>query len=169
MEDFLVESGWALPETDTVVRVASRLISAVLLGAMVGLERERRGRAAGLRTHMMVALGSALFTLTPMEMGASASDVAQIVKGIATGIGFLGGGAILKLAAEREIKGLTTAAGIWLTAAIGMGAGAGKMWLCLIAALASVVILALLGPLEAYVNPDDAANHKSESHEPMPK
>jgi putative Mg2+ transporter-C (MgtC) family protein len=156
MEMWLEEAGWELPPAATLVRLFSRLLSAVLLGALVGLERERRGMAAGLRTHMMVALGAALFTLVPIEVGGStAADLAQVVKGIAAGVGFLGGGAILKLAAEREIKGLTTAASIWLTAAVGMASGAGKMWMALMSVAISLIILAALAPLEPLVNRDE--------------
>lgn len=142
METWLEHSGWALPPADLAVRVGSRLITAVVLGGVIGWEREIRGRAAGLRTHMMVALGSALFTLIPLESGHT--DLAAIVKGVAAGIGFLGAGAILKVIEEREIKGLTTAGSIWFTAAMGVACGAGKMWVALTATLLSVVILALV-------------------------
>lgn len=152
METWIAEAGWEVPPAVTFVRIGSRLFSAIVFGALVGLERERRGMAAGLRTHMMVCLGAALFTLVPLE-ASDFVDLAQVVKGLAAGIGFLGGGAILKLAAEREIKGLTTAASIWLTAAIGMASGAGKMWMALIASVLSLVILALLAPLESYLGP----------------
>lgn len=148
MDDFLQASGWSLPDTTTLIRTASRLISAAALAALVGWEREKHGRAAGLRTHMMVALGAALFTLIPLHAGAGASDLAQIVKGIAAGVGFLGAGAILKLAPEKDILGLTTAASIWLTAAIGLAAGAGQLWTALIATILALVILFLLFRLE---------------------
>src|SRR5690606_42058828 len=78
----------------------------------------------------------------------NAADLAQVVKGVASGIGFIGAGAILKLAAEREIKGLTTAASIWLTAAVGLAAGAGQMRSALLSVLLSLFILAVLGRLE---------------------
>ena len=165
MEMWLEEAGWELPTAATLVRLFSRLLSAVLLGALVGLERERRGMAAGLRTHMMVALGAALFTLLPLEVGGTSADLAQVVKGIAAGVGFLGGGAILKLAAEREIKGLTTAASIWLTAAVGMASGAGKMWMALMSVVISLIILAALAPLDTLVNPDEDHSAPSDKGE----
>jgi putative Mg2+ transporter-C (MgtC) family protein len=157
METWLAEAGWDAPSASMLMRIGSRLFSAVIFGALVGLERERRGMAAGLRTHMMVCLGAALFTLVPLEVSDSV-DLAQVVKGLAAGVGFLGGGAILKLAAEREIKGLTTAASIWLVAAVGMASGAGRMWLALITVVMSLIILALVAPLEAYLTPESDQN-----------
>jgi len=148
METFLRESGWALPSTIAMVRIISRLVSAAVLGGLVGLERGVHGHAAGLRTHMMVALGSALFTLVPMESGATASDLAQLVKGIAAGIGFLGAGAILKLVSEHQIQGLTTASSIWLTAAVGLAAGAGHQWTAVATVALSLTILLVLGRWE---------------------
>jgi putative Mg2+ transporter-C (MgtC) family protein len=144
VEGLLHEVGLTLPPATALVRIAARLLCAAILGAIVGWERESRGRAAGLRTHIMVALGAALFTLAPMEAGANASDLAQLVKGIAAGIGFLGAGAILKVAAEREIQGLTTAASIWLTAAVGLAVGAGQVWLALFAIVLSLATLVAL-------------------------
>jgi putative Mg2+ transporter-C (MgtC) family protein len=136
--------------------MGSRLLTAVVLGGVIGWEREIRGRAAGLRTHMLVALGSALFTLVPLESGSQ--DLANIVKGVAAGIGFLGAGAILKLTAEREIKGLTTAGSIWLTAAMGVACGAGKMWIALASIVLSIVILAVVARA-APANDQDTSEH----------
>jgi len=143
MDDFWIESGWALPPIATMVRLASRLIAAVVMGAVVGIEREQSRRAAGLRTHMLVALGATVFTLVALEAGATSADLATVVKGIASGIGFLGAGAILKLTSDREIHGLTTAASIWLTAAVGIAIGAGYMWLALGSILLSLATLVL--------------------------
>lgn len=85
------------------------------------------GKPAGLRTHMLVALGSALFVVASLEFGMSSSDLSRVIQGLATGIGFIEGGAIFKLNEEREITGLTTAAGIWLTAAVGVAVGDGAL------------------------------------------
>jgi putative Mg2+ transporter-C (MgtC) family protein len=128
-----------------------RLTLALALGAAVGWERERHKRAAGLRTHILVALGCATFTLVGLEMakGDAGSDAAsRIVQGVVTGIGFLGAGTILKLDAEQRIKGLTTAAGIWTTAALGVVAGSGRLLLALLLATLTLVTLALLPKLE---------------------
>jgi putative Mg2+ transporter-C (MgtC) family protein len=152
METFLTDAGWDLPPTSTLVRFGSRMLSAVVMGAIVGIEREQSRRAAGLRTHMLVALGATVFTLVPVEAGALAADLANVVKGIAAGVGFLGAGAILKLAADREIQGLTTAASIWLTAAVGMAIGAGYMWLALGAIILSLATL-ILGRFDSNKTP----------------
>jgi putative Mg2+ transporter-C (MgtC) family protein len=150
VETFWLETGWALPSAAATTRFVARLISAAVLGGLVGWEREARGRAAGLRTHMMVALGAALFVLVTLESGGH--DVAYLVKGIAAGIGFLGAGAILKLTDEREIRGLTTASSIWLTAAVGMAAGLGQQWLGLVAVAISLLILFVVGRWEGQRN-----------------
>ena len=121
---------FTLSETELLAagRAVGRLVVAVMLGAVLGFERQRRGRAAGLRTHSLVALGAALFTVVPMLFGATAADLAQVVKGLAAGVGFLGAGAILKGSEQGDVQGLTTAANIWLTAAAGLAVGAGWVW-----------------------------------------
>src|SRR5688572_31193834 len=103
-----------LPGWTELFRVTIRLVVAVILGGLLGLQREREGKAAGLRTHMLVALGAALFTIAPLEAGMSFENLSRVVQGIATGIGFLGAGTILKGREQHEIQGLTTAAGVWL-------------------------------------------------------
>jgi putative Mg2+ transporter-C (MgtC) family protein len=128
-----------------VIRISLRLGCAAALGALVGFERESKNRPAGLRTHMMVALGSAVFALLPFEVGVpETSDLVHLVEGIAPGIGFLGAGAILKLAAEKDIVGLTTASSIWLTAAVGLAVGAGAFAIAVVATLLSLLILAVI-------------------------
>src|SRR5688572_8659351 len=125
MDIVLQELAKEIPDPAQIIRVTIRLTSALLLAAVVGWERERSGHSAGLRTHLLVALGSALFTIIPLESGATAADNTRVIQGIAAGIGFLGGGVILKIAGDKEVLGLTTAAGIWLTAAIGIASGMG--------------------------------------------
>src|SRR5438270_13120373 len=90
------------------VRMAVRLIVAVLLGGMLGYQREHTGKAAGLRTHMLVSLGAALFVLFPEQAGMTTADLSRVIQGVATGIGFLGAGTILKRTDEVHIHGLTT-------------------------------------------------------------
>ena len=149
MLEFLIrEIAGSFPDAAESARVTIRLIAAALLGAVVGIERERTGKAAGLRTHMLVSLSSALFVLAPLEAGMSQADVSRIIQGVAAGIGFLGAGAILKLDAEREIRGLTTAAGIWMTAAVGVAAGMGRLGLAAIAVALGWIILAIMGRVE---------------------
>ncbi len=115
-----------LPDLQTVTRITIRLSLAAVLGGVLGYEREQEGKAAGLRTHMLVALGAALFVLIPQQAGVSDADLTRVLQGLVAGIGFLGAGTIIKGQGEEEVKGLTTAAGIWLTAAVGTGAGMGR-------------------------------------------
>jgi putative Mg2+ transporter-C (MgtC) family protein len=144
----IMETIFEAPDLVELLRVSARLLVAALLGGLLGWERSRAGKAAGLRTHMLVALGAAVFTIAPIEAGMSVSDLSRVFQGIAAGIGFIGAGAILKVASEREIHGLTTAAGIWLTAAVGMAVGAGRVWLPLIAVAIALVVLASVGYVE---------------------
>src|SRR5690606_5203999 len=127
-----------------VTRVCARLLVAVVLGGLLGYERESRGISAGLRTHMLVALGAAIFVLVPLEAGVSQADLSRVLQGVVTGVGFLGAGAIIKLNQEQEIKGLTTAASVWLTAAIGVAAGMGREMTAILSALLALFILAVL-------------------------
>ena len=117
---------FALPDVGTGTTIVVRLLMATLLGALLGYERERGGHPAGLKTHILVSAGSALFVLVPLLAGASMDATTRVMQGVVQGIGFLGAGAILKQANDERIQGLTSAAGIWLAAAIGMTAGLGK-------------------------------------------
>ena len=126
------------------VRIVFRLSLAALLGGLLGYQRERQGKAAGVRTHMLVALGAALFILVPERAGTPVVDLTRVIQGVAVGIGFLGAGAIVKHDAERSIQGLTTAAGIWLTAATGLACGAGRAATAIVSAALAFVILALV-------------------------
>ncbi|HEX5471579.1 MAG TPA: MgtC/SapB family protein [Lacipirellulaceae bacterium] len=130
---------------------ATRLAVAAVLGGVIGLEREWKGHWAGLRTHMMVALGAALFLLVgTIAVKGETAPMARIIQGIAEGVGFLGAGAILKLSEQREIRGLTTASSIWLAAALGAAAGLGAYALATAAICVSIFILAILLPVEKY-------------------
>ncbi|MBD3343810.1 MAG: MgtC/SapB family protein [Chitinivibrionales bacterium] len=121
---------------------AIRIVFASLLGALIGLERDMHGRSAGLRTHILVAMGAAVFTIISVNIacsaGTSVSDPARIAAQIVTGIGFLGAGVILKDGAN--IRGLTTAACLWIAAAVGMTAGSGYYLIA-----GTVALLALFG------------------------
>jgi putative Mg2+ transporter-C (MgtC) family protein len=145
--DVLVDDLFHLPDLAQLVRVLVRVLVAAALGGLLGFERERAGKAAGLRTHMLVALGAALFVLFPAEAGMGPGDLSRVIQGVATGIGFIGAGTILKKAESEEIQGLTTAASIWLTAAIGMAVGAGRLWLPVLCAGAAWIILFVLSRL----------------------
>lgn len=145
--DALLEE-FALPDANQMVRVFVRLMISAILGGVLGLQREKEGKPAGLRTHMLVAVGATMFTLAPLEAGMAIQDLSRVIQGVATGIGFIGAGTILKLTQQREITGLTTAAGLWLTAAIGMAVGAGRLWLPVLGMLLAMVVLSVLGALE---------------------
>jgi putative Mg2+ transporter-C (MgtC) family protein len=137
-----------LPDTVHVLRVVVRLLAAALLGGVLGLERLREGKEAGIRTHALVAMGAAVFTLTTLESGAGAADLSRVIQGVAAGVGFLGAGTILKLTSEHKIEGLTTAATIWLTAAIGMAVGAGWIWPAVCGVFLAWIVLAGGHPVE---------------------
>jgi putative Mg2+ transporter-C (MgtC) family protein len=136
----------------------TRLAVALVLGGMIGLERERQERAAGLRTVTMVALGSCLFTLIGAYGfgGPSRVDPTRVAAQITTGIGFLGAGAIFMR--KDLVRGLTTAATIWATAAIGMAAAAGAFFLCAFTTLLILFVLTVLKPMERrfFKRPDEA-------------
>ena len=133
-----------LGNADDVTRVVVRMLVAVLLGGLLGFERESVGASAGLRTHMLVSLGSALFVLIPLQAGMQIEDLSRVLQGVTAGIGFLGAGAILKQKDQNDIKGLTTAASVWLTAAIGVAAGMGREATAVVSTIFALVILALL-------------------------
>ena len=152
--DILKQELSDVPSAAEFTRIAIRLLAAVILGGMVGLEREAAGKAAGLRTHMLVALGAALTLVVAYRMDMPEADQSRIIQGLVTGVGFLGGGAILKITDERRIRGLTTAAGIWMTASIGIAVGAGKLATAIMATFLTFVVLRLLQLLEARFFPE---------------
>ena len=119
--------------------VMLRLILSVVFGGLIGLEREVVHRPAGLRTHMLVSLGSALFVLVTLET--LPNEAARIIAGIATGVGFLGAGTIFK--AKTEVHGLTTAASIWAVAAVGLAVGLGYYFMTIIAVVLILIVLQL--------------------------
>ncbi|WP_229455122.1 MgtC/SapB family protein [Massilia sp. KIM] len=129
---------------EDITRIVVRLLVALVLGGLLGYERERVGASAGLRTHMMVSMGSALFVLIPLQAGMEVSDLSRVLQGVTAGIGFLGAGAILKHNDKDDIKGLTTAASVWTTAAIGIAAGMGREATAVLSALFAIVVLAIL-------------------------
>ncbi len=140
-----------LADATQITQICVRLFIAVLLGGLLGYERERNESAAGLRTHMMVALGAALFVIAPLQAGMAIQDLSRVLQGVIAGIGFLGAGAIIKLGDKEQIKGLTTAASIWATAAIGMAAGMGRELTAILSTALALVILAVLPRLEMYI------------------
>jgi putative Mg2+ transporter-C (MgtC) family protein len=144
-----------LKDVTEITRITTRLLIAALLGGMLGFEREQRGKAAGVRTHMLVCIGAALFVVIPQQAGINEADITRVTQGIITGIGFLGAGAILKGDDEKSLKGLTTAAGIWLTAAIGIAAGLGRESSAILCTLLALIVLIVIPKLVARLDRDD--------------
>ncbi len=142
----------ALSDTEIV----RRLILAAALGAVFGLERELRQKSAGLRTNILIAVGSAVFTVMSIEMAVGTSaDPARIAAQIVAGIGFLGAGAIMRT--RGGVQGLTTAATVWVNAAVGVAAGGGRYHLALIATAVTVAVLLVLAPMERVIERHVAA------------
>lgn len=129
--------------TDHIITFTIRLIVAMILGGIVGLEREYRAKDAGFRTHFLVAIGSALFTLISMYGFADGvKDTSRVAAQVVSGIGFLGAGIIVFQ--RNVIRGLTTAAGLWVTAAIGMACGVGQFYMAVLVTLLMLIGLEVL-------------------------
>jgi putative Mg2+ transporter-C (MgtC) family protein len=156
MEIFWEELTAGLPNARQLAHVLIRLTAAALLGAVIGFERERAGKAAGLRTHILVALGTCVFVLSCAGYGMSSDGLSRVIQGIVTGIGFLGAGSILKINEQRDIQGLTTAAGIWITAAIGVAVGLGTLGLAILATVLTLIVLTLLGRFDPQTEKQDS-------------
>lgn len=139
------------PDLTSVIQVVVRLLIAAILGGIIGYERESHGKPAGLRTHMLVALGTAIVVIASRLDGIPQAEMSKVVEGLVAGVGFLGGGSILKLSDKREIRGLTTAASIWSTAAIGIATGLGQVWIAVISVIVVWMILFVMGHWEKYV------------------
>jgi putative Mg2+ transporter-C (MgtC) family protein len=152
MDIILEELLSGLPDLGQTASLVTRMVIAMILGAVIGAQREATGKPAGLRTHMLVAMGGALFVLAPVQSGMDLDGMSRVIQGIVTGIGFIGGGAILKLQEQRAIEGLTTAAGIWITAAVGIAAGLGRWGLALVSTILAWITLSLIGRIEAWMN-----------------
>jgi putative Mg2+ transporter-C (MgtC) family protein len=134
------------------IDIAERLLVAVLVGGVLGIEREMRQKSAGLRTNMFIALGSATFTILSFEFADRAgADPARIAAQIVTGIGFLGAGAIMRTD-QGGVHGLTTAALVWVNASLAMAAGAAQYRLVLIGTLMTALVLFGVPPLERLVD-----------------
>lgn len=136
-----------LGSVEEVTQLVLRLLVAALLGGLLGLERERHGKAAGIRTHMLVSASSALIVFVPIKMGFEGDSLSRVLQGLLAGIGFLCAGAILKLEREEQVTGLTTAASVWMTSAIGIAAGLGRETTAFLATMLVLFILWLERPL----------------------
>jgi len=133
------------------VELIQRLLLAAVLGGLIGAEREWRNKEAGLRTNILIAIGSAVFTMMSLELAdARTGDPSRIAAQIVTGIGFLGAGAIMRT--DAGIQGLTTAATIWVNAAVGLAAGGGEFHLAIITTGVTLAVLLVLQPIEKYLD-----------------
>jgi len=152
----LVQEFSDLQQVEHLTRATLRLCLATLLGGMLGYEREVMGKAAGVRTHMLVSLGAAIFVMALEQEGADHDAMSRVIQGIAAGIGFLCAGTILKGQSISDVKGLTTAAGLWASAAIGVSVGLGRE---ATAVLSTVLVLVVLHFMPQVV--DTTANGKN--------
>lgn len=140
-----------------------KIILAVLIGALIGWEREYRGKSAGLRTMILISVGSALFTLLSIKIGAIGHTPDRIASNLITGIGFLGAGVIIQ--EQNHVTGVTTASTIWMTAALGMAIGGGYYLLAVIStAIVLLVLLSLIGLQEKIDNSNQSRNYRIVCH-----
>jgi putative Mg2+ transporter-C (MgtC) family protein len=162
MEDRVVDE--LVGQHVSLVSLVVRLVVAALLGALLGWDRERQDKPAGLRTHMLVALGSATFILLAYEVapdltnGSARFDPTRVLQGVVGGIGFLGAGSIIQ--ARGRVSGVTTAASVWMAGALGAAAGIGAHVVALVAAALAILILSVLGRLESRLKPHDREQPK---------
>jgi putative Mg2+ transporter-C (MgtC) family protein len=156
-----IQSGIFEPATLPYLAILLRMLAATGLGAVIGFEREREHRAAGLRTHMLVALAAAVFTLLLLEICRSPTfttdqvkaDPARIVQAVTAGVAFLAAGAIIR--SQGHVRGLTTGAGLWLAGAIGMASGLGYIYIAVAAAVIALFIIIAMRWIEPKEPPED--------------
>ena len=144
----IIEEFSDLGGTRDVTQLIVRLLVAATMGAILGLERERQGKPAGIRTHMLVCASSALIVLVSLQSGMRDEELSRVIQGLLAGVGFVCAGAILKLEQEEKVHGLTTAAGVWMTAAIGIAAGLGREMTAFLSTMIVLGILWVEGPLQ---------------------
>lgn len=130
-----------LSQVEHLTRAVLRLSLAIFLGGVLGYEREVEGKAAGVRTHMLVCLGAAMFVISLEQDGGGDDAMSRVIQGIAAGIGFVCAGTILKGRSIADVKGLTTAAGLWTAAAIGVAVGLGREGTAVLGTLIALVVL----------------------------
>ena len=154
-----------IPDIQTVTKITLRILIAAVLGGLLGYERERKSISAGVRTHMLVAVGAAIFMIGPAQAGMSLGDLSRVIQGTIQGIGFLGAGAIIVGTAARKVQDLTTAASIWAAAGIGIAAGLG---LEATAVLSTIVVLFVLAAVPKLIKPakKTASNTQDQSNPP---
>jgi len=143
---------WQLDSAQIVIRLAA----ATFIGGVLGLDREVHSKPAGMRTHALVSLGAALMTVTTLELlggpNVDRAAITRTIQGIIAGVGFLGGGAILRAKDREEVTGLTTAASIWIVAALGIACGGGLWVSASVSVLLSLLVLIIGRRVEGYVH-----------------
>ena len=137
-----------LTNHDHLLRAFLRLFAAIVLGGLIGLQRVNAKKPGGLRTHILVCLGTTGILLACSSAALSPEGVSRVIQGIVTGIGFIGAGSILKLSEEHLIHGLTVSVRIWTTAAVGIAIGLGQIGIALITAVLTILVLAVLAALD---------------------
>lgn len=137
-----------IPDLASLTKITVRILVAAVLGGILGYERELKLRSAGVRTHMLVAVGAAIFMIGPTQAGMEIGDLSRVIQGTIQGIGFLGAGAIIIGTGVRRVQGLTTAASIWAAAGIGIAAGLG---MDATAVLSTVIVLFILAIVPLFV------------------
>lgn len=140
-----------LHELEEVTAVVLRLLLAAILGAALGIEREKAHKSAGLRTHMLVAMGAALFVLLAVQSEFDHEPLARLLQGVIAGIGFLCAGAILKSERDEQVRGLTTAAGLWMTTGVGLACGLGHEVMAVLATVLMLVVLRMERPVKRWL------------------
>jgi len=150
-------------DVEQFTQMAVRLSMAAILGGMIGYEREAKRKPAGLRTHILVALGSAMFVVIPLQAGVLITDLSRVLQGLVAGIGFLGAGAIIH--GDKSNRGLTTAASIWLTAAIGASAGMGKEGSAVLGTVLTIMVLCLVRKVTATAGQDETVPARADNNE----
>jgi putative Mg2+ transporter-C (MgtC) family protein len=155
--------------------VALRLIAAVVVGGLVGVDREWRGKPVGVRTLALVALGSSLLAVSTVHYTAFAHDIAAtsrvmqgVIQGVMAGIGFLGAGAVMSSGGERQVHSLTTAATVWVTATLGIACALGTWSVVLIGVVLTLIVLVVLHPIDGWFDKRRAAHAKTGGDRPKP-
>jgi putative Mg2+ transporter-C (MgtC) family protein len=146
--DPITDELFRVPAGIQTLTVIVRVLAAGVLGAVIGAERESEGKAAGLRTHILVSLGAALFVISPRLAGVPTADLSRVVQGVAAGVGFIGAGTILKMADREQITGLTTAASVWMTAGVGISAGIAPLWVPILCTACAWTVLYVFARFE---------------------
>jgi len=166
MDIFWEELTYGLPDRNQLIHVIIRMTAAMLLGSVIGLQRESKNKPAGLRTHILVTLGTTVFIVACNSFGMSSDGLSRVIQGIVTGIGFIGAGSILKLNQERDVKGLTTSASVWMAAAIGVAVGLGALGVALLATFVTLIVLMLAGKVEFQMEKrNDAENERNDAEQ----